>query len=105
MSQYYSKDFLRRLRNDIPINEIIVDLLNLEVRNDHQMLRFRCPICSNFHTATNPETNLARCFDCKKNFNPIDMVITVGNCSFLDAVKILNNRIDKQTLCCYRSKS
>jgi hypothetical protein len=94
MSQYYSKDFLRRLRNDIPIDEVVTNLLNLEVRNNHQMFRFRCPMCGNFHTATNPETNLARCFDCKMNFNPIDLVMTVGNCSFLDAVKILKNRID-----------
>ena len=83
------------LRNDIPINEVIVDLLNLEVRHDHKTLRFRCPVCYNLHTATNLKTNLARCFDCKKNFNPIDMVIMVGNCGFLDAVKILKNRIDQ----------
>ena len=31
MSPYYLKDFLRMLRNDILINEVIVDLLNLEV--------------------------------------------------------------------------
>jgi hypothetical protein len=79
------------LRNQIPINEVIIDLLNLEVRNDHQILRFRCPLCDNFHTATNHKTNLARCFDCKNNFNPIDLVMTVENCGFLDAVKILRN--------------
>ena len=62
MSQYYSANFLRRLRNDIPINEVIADLLNLEVRNERKLLRFRCPMCDNFHTATNPKTNLARCF-------------------------------------------
>ena len=93
MSQHYSADFLRYLRNDIPIDRVIVDLLNLEVRSDCEMLRFRCPICLNFHTATKHETNLARCFDCKKNFNPIDMVITVGNCSFVEAVKILKDAI------------
>ena len=32
MSQYYPADFLRMLRNDIPIDEVIVDLLNLEVQ-------------------------------------------------------------------------
>jgi hypothetical protein len=69
-------------------------LLNLEVRNDCQMLRFRCPLCCNFHTATNHKTNLARCFDCKKNFNPIDMVITVGNCGFVEAVKFLKDAIE-----------
>ncbi len=89
MSTHYTADFLRMLRNQIPINEVIIDLLNLEVRNDHQLLRFRCPLCDNFHTATNHKTNLARCFDCKNNFNPIDLVMTVENCGFLDAVKIL----------------
>jgi len=94
MSQHYSSDFLRHLRNQIPIDQVIVDLLNLEVRNDCEKLRFRCPLCYNFHTATNHKTNLARCFDCKKNFNPIDMVITVGNCGFVEAVKILKDTIE-----------
>ena len=95
MSQYYPADFLRMLRNDIPIDQVIVDLLNLEVQKDPKTIRFRCPLCYNFHTATNHKTNLARCFDCEKNFNPIDMVITVGNCGFVDAVKILEDRINQ----------
>jgi hypothetical protein len=95
MSQYYPDDFLRMLRNDIPIDEVIVDLLNLEVQKDRKTIRFRCPLCYNFHTATNHKTNLARCFDCEKNFNPIDMVITVGNCGFVDAVKFLKDRINQ----------
>ncbi len=95
MSQYYPADFLRMLRNDIPIDEVIVDLLNLEVQKDRKTIRFRCPLCYNFHTATNHKTNLARCFDCQKNFNPIDMVITVGNCGFVDAVKILKDRFNR----------
>ena len=95
MSQYYPDDFIRMLRNDIPIDEVIVDLLNLELRKDRKTIRFRCPLCYNFHTATNHKTNLARCFDCQKNFNPIDMVITVGNCGFVDAVKILKDRFNR----------
>jgi hypothetical protein len=95
MSQYYPADFLRMLRNDIPIDQVIVDLLNLEVQKDPKTIRFRCPLCYNFHTATNHKTNLARCFDCEKNFNPIDMVITVGNCGFVDAVKFLKDRINQ----------
>lgn len=95
MSKHYSASFLRMLRNQIPIDEVITDVLNLEVRNDYEMLRFRCPLCDNFHTATNHETNLARCFDCKINFNPIDLVMTVGNCRFLDAVKTLKNCINQ----------
>ena len=34
MSQHYPADFLRMLRNDIPIDQVIVDLLNLEVQKD-----------------------------------------------------------------------
>ena len=83
------------LRNEIPIDEVIVDLLNLEQRNNHKMLRFRCPLCQGFHTATNHKTNLARCFDCQKNFNPIDLIMTVGNCGFLDAVEYLKKRINQ----------
>lgn len=92
MSQYYSADFLRTLRNEILIDEVITNLMKPEVRNK---FRFRCPLCYNFHTATNHVTNLARCFDCQKNFNPIDLVMTVGKCSFMDAVKILKDRIDQ----------
>ena len=94
MSQYYTAGFLRRLRNAVPIDEVIVDLLDLDQKRDRKMLRFRCPLCGNFHTATNQKTNLARCFDCQRNFNPIDMVMTVGKCSFVDAVETLKDKID-----------
>lgn len=83
------------LRNEIPIDEVIVDLLNLEQRNNHKMLCFRCPLCQGFHTATNHKTNLARCFHCQKNFNPIDLIMKVGNCGFLDAVEFLKKRINQ----------
>ena len=51
--------------------------------------RFLCPLCREFNTATNPKTNLARCFRCKRNFNPIDLVMVVERCGFLDAVRFL----------------
>jgi hypothetical protein len=95
MVKHYTADFLRMLRNQIPIDAVIVDLLNLELRNGRKMLRFRCPLCHGFHTATNHETNLARCFDCQKNFNPIDLVMTVGKCSFVDAVQLLKDSTDQ----------
>ena len=95
MSKYYSAHFLRMLRNQIPIDEVINNLLKLQVRNDRHILRFRCPLCDNFHTATNHKTNLARCFDCQKNFNPIDLVITVAKCNFVEAVQFLKNSIEQ----------
>ena len=95
MSKYYSKSFLKMLRNEIPINSVIENLLNLEVRNTNQIFQFQCPQCFNFHTATNPETNLARCFDCEENFNPIDLVMSVENCNFIDAVESLKEYSDQ----------
>jgi len=93
VSQYYTAGFLRTLRNAIPIDEVIAEL-DLDQKRDRTMLRFRCPLCGNFHTATNHKTNLARCFDCQKNFNPIDMVMTVGQCTFIEAVEKLKDKID-----------
>jgi hypothetical protein len=92
MSNYYPPPLLRRLRNEIPIDSVILHMLNLEVKSAHNLLRFRCPLCTKFHTATNHQTNLARCFDCQKNFNPIDLIMTVDNCSFIDAVEFLTEK-------------
>ena len=86
---------LFRLRNLIPIDMLIKEQLNMESKMSEGYLRFLCPLCGEFQTATNAKTNLARCFDCQKNFNPIDMVITVGNCGFVDAVKFLKDRINQ----------
>ncbi len=61
---YFPSDFLRMLRNQVPIDTVIASFLNIEARNIHNLFRFRCPLCQKFHTAVNPKTNLARCFDC-----------------------------------------
>ncbi len=80
---------LRLLRNKIPIDRLIENHLEIPFKRRDGYLRFLCPICEDFHTATNPQTNLARCFRCRENFNPIELVMTVGNLSFLDAVEYL----------------
>lgn len=93
MSSNYPADVLRTIRNQIPIEKVIVAMLNMEVRHTSKWLRFRCPKCQNFHTATNRNTNLARCFDCRENFNPIDIVMAVGECSFVEAVEYLKDAV------------
>jgi len=93
MSKHYPAQLLHTLRNQIPINTVITDILRLDLRRGDTLLRFRCPLCDRFHTATNPKTNLARCFDCQKNFNPIDLVISVVKCSFVDAVELLKEKL------------
>ncbi len=56
-------------------------------------LRFLCPCCGEFDTATNPWTNLARCFRCERNFNPIDLVMLERRASFLEAIRYLEKRV------------
>jgi reverse gyrase len=51
--------------------------------------RFLCPLCSGFETATNPKTNLARCFSCERNFNTIDMMMICRKMNFVESVKYL----------------
>ena len=76
---------LRELRNRIQIDRVLLEV-DLPVKHSEGYLRFLCPVCGEFNTATNPRTNLARCFRCQKNFNPIDLVMVVDRCSFLEAV-------------------
>jgi DNA primase len=89
MSKYYPDRLLRALRNKIPIDRLITEILGLQLRRKDPLLRFRCPACHSFHTATHPKTNLARCFDCQKNFNPIDLVMAATQCGFVEAVELL----------------
>ncbi len=85
----YSKAMLRRLRNDMSIAKLIGDVLRMPSKISEGYFRFLCPVCNEFNTATNPKTNLARCFICQRNFNPIDMVMTVRHLNFRDAVEYL----------------
>jgi DNA primase len=80
--------YLRTLRNDASVFALIFEL-RIPTRMRGSRLTFRCPQCGSFHTAVNHRTNLARCFGCKHNFNPIDLVMAERKMSFLEAVKYL----------------
>lgn len=92
----FTQNELFELRNHIPINVLIKDRLNMPSKLREGQFRFLCPLCGEFQTATNPKTNLARCFRCEKNFNTIDMVMTCENTSFIDTVHTL--KAYRQTL-------
>ena len=101
MPNRYAQQTLRRLRNDIPIAILIADILELPWKTAEGYFRFLCPRCGGFDTATNPNTNLARCFSCKQNFNPIDLTMIVHHLNFRDAVQFLLGirKIDMNKLC------
>jgi len=87
-----SKRELHRLRNEIDIDRVIDDL-GIPWKRRDGYLRFLCPRCGDFHSATNPKTNLARCFRCRENYNPVDLVMVCQRVSFLEAVTILRRMI------------
>lgn len=85
----FTQNELFELRNHIPIDVLIEDRLNMPAKISDGQFRFLCPLCGEFQTATNPATNLARCFRCGKNFNTIDMVMTCERTSFIETVHAL----------------
>ena len=96
MPNRFSRNLLFRLRNDIPVHFLITRVLDIPSKISEGYLRFLCPLCSEFNSAINPQANLARCFRCCKNFNPIDLVIAVRDCSFVDAVRFLEPLLHPQ---------
>jgi DNA primase len=91
MTTRLSEQLLRSLRNDILIDDVIQLYLDIPTKRREGALRFVCPLCREMNTATNPKTNLARCFTCSKNFNPIDIVIAARKCTFTQAVHQLQS--------------
>jgi hypothetical protein len=87
----FSKNQLFRLRNSIHINRLIKEILQIPSTISQGQLRFLCPVCSQFNTATKPKTNLARCFDCERNFNTIEMVMETKHLNFIESVNFLQN--------------
>jgi len=89
MKKRFSSHELFELRNAIPIQWLITDELQIPSKVSEGVFRFLCPLCHEFQTATHPTTNLARCFRCEKNFNTIDLVITVKGLGFKESVAFL----------------
>jgi len=85
----FSDQQLFAIRNHIPIKTVIADILGMASKISQGTFRFQCPLCTEFNTAVHPRTNLARCFVCEKNFNPIDIVMAVRNISFVQTVNLL----------------
>jgi len=93
MTRRFSSKELTFLRNRVPVSCVIETLLELPTRSSHDKLSFACPVCGGFDTSINAAHNLARCFACRQNFNPIELVMHQLQMGFVDSVKWLKNRI------------
>ncbi len=89
MKRRFSSEELFILRNHIPIDILIEKELMIPTREDLEVFRFACPLCSKFNTGMLREKNLVRCFDCNKNFNTIEIVMEYKKKSFVESVKYL----------------
>ncbi len=96
MAKFFPRRLLYRLRNEIPVAPLVTQLQWPHKQRDGRFC-FLCPRCSEFLTAVNPRTNLARCFHCETNFNPIDLVMWIKSCDFVVAVHFLEAQLPTKT--------
>ena len=89
-----SHQLLYDLRNKAPVHLFMAEVLGVHVKYSEGYYRFQCPLCNEMNTAINHKTNLARCFRCNENFNPIDIAIEIRGCSFLDAVGLVQRYLE-----------
>ena len=95
MKKRFSAEELSELRNMIPIKTVITELLSIPSKVSEGHFRFLCPLCNEFQTATNSVTNLARCFRCQKNFNPIELVMVVNASNFVESATYLKEVLSR----------
>jgi hypothetical protein len=93
MTRRFSPNELSFLRNRVPVDRVIENLLELPTRRNHDKLSFACPVCGGFDTSINTAHNLARCFACRQNFNPIELVMYQLQIGFVESVKWLKKRM------------
>ncbi len=84
----YTRQQLFVLRNHIPIDKVIETLGIHNAIHDGQY-RFNCHVCHKMNTGISRKTNLARCFDCEKSYNTIDLVKEVLGLHFLESAAYL----------------
>lgn len=91
MTRRFSSGELKFLRNRVSIERVMETLVGTSIQDSNR--RFVCPICGGLDTSVNAGHNLARCFLCRRNFNPIELVMHQLKISFVDSVKWLHSRM------------
>ena len=91
MAKFFTRHQLYKLRNNIPLAEVL-KLLHWPHKVRDGRVCFVCPQCSESLTAINQRTNLGRCFRCEINFNPIDLVMLINDYDFVAAVEFLQEQ-------------
>lgn len=91
----FSEQELWELRNLIPVAYVLEQICGNECKVIEGYTRFVCPECHEMRTSIHPKENLCRCFNCARNFNAIELVMTSLNLPFVESVKVLQKHILK----------
>jgi hypothetical protein len=89
MTRRFSPEELFYLRNRVPVTHVLKTLLKAPLENRGKRACFICPLCRGFNTSINSPHNLLRCFDCRRNLNPIELVMQFRAMDFVAGVKWL----------------
>ena len=92
MTRRFSQQELYELRNRVPITDLMQHVLTVPRRSQKGEQRYECPICDGYDTSVHKDHNLLRCFDCKRNFNPIDLVMNCLKRDFVESVNWLKQQ-------------
>lgn len=90
MGKYFTRDFLYRIRNEIPL-AVLLEHLNWPRKYRAGELFFLCPNpqCREYLVKKTPRENLGHCFGCDRNFNTIDLTMAIEQVDFIAAIEIL----------------
>lgn len=92
----FSSNELFELRNAIPVEILIQNILRVPNKTSEGVFRVLCPICNEFQTGINPNANLVRCLRCERNFNAIDLIMENQGFGFRESVVFLKQLLGKQ---------
>lgn len=96
MAKRFSAELLYRIRNEIPVADLVQRLHWPHKRREGVML-FLCPACQEMIAKVNPATNLGRCFQCERNFNTIDLTMLIENLDFVPTIELLEPHLPPGT--------
>lgn len=96
MGEYFTRDYLYRIRNEIPVISL-VRYFNWPNKYRDGIFFFLCPDCGEYLVKKTPQENLGHCFGCQRNFNPIDLTMAIEQVDFVAAIEILNPLLPVRT--------
>lgn len=88
MSKRFSAELLWRIRNEIPVPDLL-RLLRWPHKIREGALVFQCPLCGEMLGKVHRRTNQGRCFACDRTFNTIELTMAIEELEFVPTIDLL----------------